>query len=103
MPFIKRGIPTFVDKPFCCRAVEGRAFLEIAQKAGTPVTSFSVLPEQMYYAKFLKRLAKAGKIIAGTTFGPCDPNSSYGGIFFTVSIRLIWHFVLLAMMSARYW
>ena len=82
LPFVKRGIPTFIDKPFCCRAAEGRAFLETAKKAGTPVTSFSVLSAQARYVKFIKRLAKAGEIIAGTTFGPCDVNSPYGGIFF---------------------
>jgi predicted dehydrogenase len=26
-PFIKEGIPTFVDKPFCYRAEEGKEFL----------------------------------------------------------------------------
>src|SRR5690606_12777171 len=41
IPFIKAGIPAFIDKPFCYRAAEGKEFLELARKTGTPVTSYS--------------------------------------------------------------
>ena len=40
-PFVKAGIPTFVDKPFCYRVDEGVEFLAMARELGTPVTSYS--------------------------------------------------------------
>ena len=35
-PFVKAGIPTFIDKPFCYRVEEGRKFLAMAHKLGNP-------------------------------------------------------------------
>ncbi len=81
-PFIKKGIPAFVDKPFCYRSEEGSEFLEVASKSGAPVTSFSVLPHQKSFKRFVKKLDSAGDILAGETWGPCDLLSKWGGIFF---------------------
>lgn len=41
LPFVKSGIPTFIDKPFCYRVEEGKEFLKLAEELKTPVTSFS--------------------------------------------------------------
>lgn len=82
LPFVKKGIPIFIDKPFCYRADEGKEFLATAQKYGAPVTSFSVVPLQKCFKKFIKKLANLGTITAGVTYGPCDLKSPYGGIFF---------------------
>ncbi|MCX7014287.1 MAG: Gfo/Idh/MocA family oxidoreductase [Candidatus Sumerlaeota bacterium] len=81
-PFVEKGIPTFVDKPFCYRAKEGCEFLALARWRGTPVTSFSIMPLQRSFTQFAERLRKLGKIHAGVTCGPCDPRSPYGGIYF---------------------
>ena len=32
LPFVEEGIPTFVDKPFCYRVDEGKAFLKVARE-----------------------------------------------------------------------
>jgi hypothetical protein len=32
-PFVKAGIPTFIDKPFCYRVSEGKEFLAMAREA----------------------------------------------------------------------
>jgi len=81
-PFVEAGVPTFVDKPFCYRAAEGKAFLKMAKKVGTPVTSFSVLTHQASFAQFKAKMAELGGIVSGTTYGPCDLKSQWGGIFF---------------------
>lgn len=81
-PFVKKNIPVFVDKPFCYRADEGKEFLKLAKRHKTPVTSFSVLPEQTSFIRFVKKLGVIGKILAGSTYGPCDLKSKYGGVFF---------------------
>lgn len=81
-PFVEAGIPTFVDKPFCYRAKEGKAFLQMARRKGTPVTSFSVLPHYDSFRKFKAKLAGLGKIVSAHSYGPCDLKSPWGGVFF---------------------
>lgn len=82
LPFMEQGIPTFIDKPFCYRASEGVEFLKIARKNNAPVTSFSAIPHQQSFKQFVKKMAGMGDIVTGATYGPCDLNSKYGGVFF---------------------
>jgi predicted dehydrogenase len=82
LPFIKLGVPSFIDKPFCYRSEEGKEFLKLAKKHNTPVTSFSVLVHQKCFLDFVKKIQKVGDILAGETWGPCDLKSQWGGVFF---------------------
>jgi len=82
LPFVKRGLPVFVDKPFCYRAAEGRRFLKTARRHGAAVTTFSVLPHQRSFARFMRRLPQLGDVAAGVMYGPCDLRSKWGGVFF---------------------
>lgn len=82
LPYVKAGIPAFVDKPFCFRAAEGREFIAAAKAAGTPITSFSVLPHQQSFRDLQAKLATLGPLKAFTSYGPCDVESPHGGIFF---------------------
>lgn len=82
LPFLKKSIPVFVDKPFCYRASEGKKALDIAKENKTPVTSFSVIPHQKSFRAFMGKVSKAGKILSASSYGPCDLQSPYGGIFF---------------------
>ena len=82
LPFVKAGIPTFIDKPFCFRSEEGVEFLKLAKKHGAPVTSFSILIHQRSFLNFVKKLETVGDVLAGETWGPCDLKSQWGGIFF---------------------
>ncbi|MCP4641901.1 MAG: Gfo/Idh/MocA family oxidoreductase [bacterium] len=81
-PFVEQGIPTFVDKPFCFRAKEGKEFLRMANRKGTPVTSFSVLTHQKSFKRFVAKLDGIGEVKAASTWGPCDLKSKWGGVFF---------------------
>ncbi|NLW85772.1 MAG: Gfo/Idh/MocA family oxidoreductase [Planctomycetes bacterium] len=82
LPFVRKGVPTFIDKPFCYRSDEGKQFIEEAKKAGAPITSFSVLPHQKSFARFVKKLPTLGNILAAGTYGASDLESPYGGVFF---------------------
>ncbi|MBN1556615.1 MAG: Gfo/Idh/MocA family oxidoreductase [Lentisphaerae bacterium] len=82
LPFVREGLPVFIDKPFCYRAAEGKRFLKTARSHGAAVTSFSVLPEQAAFRAFRRGLPKLGAVLAGAAYGPCDPYSRYGGLFF---------------------
>ncbi|MCF6332833.1 MAG: Gfo/Idh/MocA family oxidoreductase [Draconibacterium sp.] len=81
-PFVKAGIPTFVDKPFCYRAAEGKEFLEMAQKVGTPVSSYSSIAQSNATFDMKDQVKAMGEIIQVVRTGTVDLNSKYGGVFF---------------------
>jgi len=81
-PFIKEGIPTFIDKPFCYRAAEGEEFLELARKHGTPVTSYSTIAQSAATFDLKEQVESMGKINQVVRTGPVEMDSKYGGIFF---------------------
>lgn len=80
--FVAEGIPTFVDKPFCHVTKKGEEFLAFAREKGTPVTSFSIASQQKSFLAIEEELKTIGEINSGATYGPCDLNSEYGGVFF---------------------
>jgi len=81
-PFVKAGIPTFIDKPFCYRVSEGKEFLAMAREAGTPVSSFSSVRQSDASFDKKKQLETMGEFNHVVSLGPADINSKYGGIFF---------------------
>ncbi|MCA1760525.1 MAG: Gfo/Idh/MocA family oxidoreductase, partial [Bacteroidales bacterium] len=82
IPFIKAKIPTFIDKPFCYRAAEGQKFLQLAQKMGTPVTSFSSIAHSDATFDLKEQVKNMEGISQVIRTGPGDFDSQYGGIFF---------------------
>ena len=82
LPFLKAGIPVFVDKPFCYRSAEGRKFLSLARRKGVAVTSFSSLPFQQDFAALRQKVTELGGVVGAASFGPCDLDSQHGGVFF---------------------
>lgn len=81
-PFIKEGIPSFIDKPFCYRAAEGKEFLELAQKHNTPLTSYSTIAHSNSTFDIKEQIESMGDISQVVRYGPLDMDSKYGGIFF---------------------
>jgi len=81
-PFVKAGIPTFVDKPFCYRVEEGKKFLEMAREVGTPVTSFSSIAQSVCTYDIREQVKSISEINHVVRFGPLDLDSPYGGVFF---------------------
>lgn len=81
-PFVKSGIPTFIDKPFCYRIEEGKAFLSMARQLKTPVTSFSTVAHADSTYDIKAQVATMTDISHVICHGPADLDSEYGGIFF---------------------
>jgi len=81
-PFVKEGIPTFIDKPFCYRLEEGKEFLAMAREAGTPVTSYSSIAQTAATFDIKEQVAAMEDISQVIRYGPVDMESKYGGIFF---------------------
>lgn len=81
-PFIQAGIPTFIDKPFCYRVEEGKAFLNLAKEKGTAVTSFSSVAHTKASYDIKQQLESLGEFKHVVRYGPLDIDSEYGGVFF---------------------
>jgi predicted dehydrogenase len=82
VPFIKAGIPTFVDKPFSNRVSEAREFLALARSCGTPVTTWSTIAQSGKTLDLKKKVENMGKINNLVCFGPVDIESPWGGVHF---------------------
>lgn len=82
IPFVKAGIPTFIDKPFCYRLEEGKKFLSLAEKVGTPVTSYSSIAHSYETFDIKEQVKNMGEINQVVRYGPLDMESIYGGVFF---------------------
>lgn len=83
LPFLKAGIPAFVDKPLACSVADATALIEAAEQAKVGLASFSTLRyagNVLAYVRALKETA--GELTAGVATGPADMGSEYGGIFF---------------------
>lgn len=81
-PFVKAGIPTFIDKPFCYRAAEGKEFLNMARKVGTPVTSYSSIAQSAATFDMRDQIKSMEDISQIIRTGTIDLDSQYGGVFF---------------------
>ncbi len=81
-PFVERGIPTFIDKPFCYRANEGKDFLAMARKLGTAITSYSTIAHSRAMLDIKKQVNSYGKIEQVVMTGPVDIESKWGGVFY---------------------
>ena len=82
IPFVKAGIPTFIDKPFCYRVSEGKEFLSLARSVGTPVSSWSTSAHNDETLDIKKQLESFEKVNHIVSFGPVDIESVWGGVFF---------------------
>lgn len=82
LPFVKAGIPTFIDKPFCYSSKAAKIFLEMARALGTPVTSYSSIAHSYATDDMRSQLKELKDINQVTCYGKADINSIYGGFFF---------------------
>jgi predicted dehydrogenase len=81
-PFVKAGISTFIDKPFCYRVSEGKEFLAMAESLSVPVTSYSTIAHSDSTLDIKKQVESMDPIKQVVMYGPVDINSPYGGLFF---------------------
>lgn len=81
-PFLKKGIPCFVDKPFTCSTADARAIFKLADDNKTTTFSSSSLRYAPELVKFMND-PNRGKILGAMAFGPCplfdkDPKRNPG-------------------------
>ena len=81
-PFVKAGIPVFVDKPMCRSLAEAKAFLKFRKACRAPVCTMSSIYYHEDMPATAKRLQKIGRLRSLRLSGPGDWNSQWGGIWF---------------------
>ena len=82
LPFIEKGLPVYVDKPFAVSLADCRAMLDAAAQSGSLLSSFSPLRVAPSTIALAESVQKLGDIKVGHFAGPCDFESQYAGPFF---------------------
>jgi hypothetical protein len=75
-PFLERGLPTFVDKPFACTLVDARAMVDLAARTHAPIFSSSSLRYAPEVVEMRGEAAGIGKILGVATYGPAPLDAS---------------------------
>lgn len=88
LPFIKAGMPVFVDKPVTADIDEIRRLVAEAMKSGSPVMGGSGC-KYAYDVLLLQKKAqewrREGKLLGGAVNFSADPESEYDGFYFYAS------------------
>lgn len=82
IPFLKAGIPVYVDKPFAVSLHDCHAMLAAARAGNALITSYSALRWAPTTTDLANKLDDLGDIRVGHFAGPCDFTSKYAGPFF---------------------
>lgn len=82
-PGIKKGVPTFIDKPFAYEVGDARKLAALAEKYGTPIMSLSILKSLPHAARFRARFAEIGEPEFGIIKGGGD---TMGGHIHSISL-----------------
>ncbi len=65
-PGLRKGVPTFVDKPFAYDVKDAVAMVKLARKRKTPLLSLSILRTLPHFTRFRARFAEVGELCFGT-------------------------------------
>ncbi len=68
-PGLKKGVPTFVDKPFACALTDAREMVRLARENDTPLLSLSLLNANPIGEHFRNRFAEIAPVGMGIVKG----------------------------------
>ncbi len=83
LPFIKAGIPAFIDKPFTRDSGEALALARLAKEKNVPLcggSSLKICQETLRLADFAHKNKDA--IISGSVYAPVNLHNEYGDFWF---------------------
>lgn len=81
MPFLEKGMPTYVDKPFACSLADAQAMASVAMSKHIPLMSSSSLRYAPEVVAARQGDQKAGAIVGVSTFGPAPTHPRNPGLF----------------------
>ena len=82
MPYIKAGIPCFIDKPFTVDLNKGIEMIEEAKKSGALLCGGSMLKFMPGLKEAAEYIKENGNVISGNVSAPINLHNEYGGFFF---------------------
>lgn len=78
-PFLKAGVPVFVDKPVANTVRDVRALLRLREQAGVPIMTGSSIPLQRSALAMKAAVKQAGTLLAAQIVGPGTLENEWGG------------------------
>jgi len=88
MPFIEKGMPLFIDKPFTSDVTEAEKLILAAQKSGSKLCGGSSCRrayDVLMLQNSVRNLRASGDIISASMNFAADPDSEYDGFYFYAS------------------
>jgi predicted dehydrogenase len=85
LPFVEKGLPVFVDKPFTSDVAEGELLIAAAKKSGSKLcggSSARLVQDVVMLKNIVKRLIAKGEFISASLNYAADPASEYDGFYF---------------------
>ncbi|MEM2935956.1 MAG: Gfo/Idh/MocA family oxidoreductase [Candidatus Bathyarchaeia archaeon] len=80
-PFLKAGLPTFIDKPFTCSVRDARKLAKLAKSQGTPLFSSSSLRYALEIQQLKSRMEEVGAVLGADVYSPASLNPKNPGLF----------------------
>jgi len=80
-PFLKAGIPAFVDKPFACSVADARAMIELAEKNNVTMFNASGLRFSEEVLDVERNRKTFGAVQGAITYGPAKRADGNPGLF----------------------
>jgi virulence factor len=81
LPFLEKGMPTYVDKPFACSLSDARAMIDLAMRKHIPLMSSSSLRYAPEVVDAEEGKGPAGAILGVSTYGPAPTHPRNPGLF----------------------
>jgi virulence factor len=81
MPFLEKGMPTYVDKPFACSLADAKAMVEIADRKHIPLMSSSSLRYAPEVVAAQGGKGPSGAVLGVSTYGPASLHPRNPGMF----------------------
>ena len=85
LPFVEKGMPLFIDKPFTSDMAEGERLIAAAKKSGSKLcggSSARLVPDVVILKNIVRRLIVKDEFITAGLNYAADPSSEYDGFFF---------------------
>jgi len=85
MPFIEKGMPVFIDKPFTSNLKEAENLIKTAKEKGSKLCGGSgcrLAYDVLMLQNSVRKLVASGDMVSGSMNFAADPESEYDGFYF---------------------
>lgn len=79
-PFLERGMPTFIDKPFAATPAQAEAIIALARRHGAPLMGCSALRYDPTMQEALRRQDEWGSILSADVYVPAGLHPGNPGL-----------------------